>query len=200
MPHNAIVPVHRTDGSGDTFLFTQYLSAAEPTWKDSIGYNTSVSWPAVEGALGGQGNPGVLQTLAQTPDSIGYLGISFLDQAQSKGLGTAALKNQAGHFVMPTQANISAAAAAMVNDTPPDERISLIYAPGDDSYPIINYEYAVLKTQASSPEQAAALRTALMWIISPDGGNATKYLDPVHFLPLPASVYQKSQAQINQIH
>ena len=199
LPHNAIVPVHRTDGSGDTFLFTQYLSAADSTWKDSIGYNTSVNWPAVQGALGGQGNPGVLQTLAQTPDSIGYLGISFLDQAQSKGLGTAALKNQAGHFVMPTQTNISAAAAAMVNDTPDDERISLIYAPGVDSYPIINYEYAVVQSHAASPEQAAALRTALMWIISPDGGNASKYLDPVHFLPLPASVFDKSKAQINKI-
>ncbi|MCL4562243.1 MAG: phosphate ABC transporter substrate-binding protein PstS [Chloroflexi bacterium] len=199
LPHEKIIPVHRTDGSGDTFIFTQYLSFSDSAWNSSIGYNTSVSWPAVQGELGAEGNPGVVQTLAQTPYSIGYVGISFLNEVTSKGLGTAALKNQAGSFVMPTQANISAAAAAMVPKTPKDERVSLIFAPGADSYPIINYEYVAVQTQQSDAQVAAAMRTVLLWAISPKGGNAPSFLDTVHFLPLPDTVAPLSQAQIAQI-
>ncbi len=199
LPHNQIVPVHRTDGSGDTFLFTTYLSDADASWKNTTGFNTSVNWPSVQGALGAQGNSGVVQTLAQTPNSIGYVGISFLDQATGKGLGTAALKNQAGSFVMPTAANIAAAASTMVSDTPADERLSLIYAPGATSYPIINYEYAIVQSKQSDSTTAAAIRTVLSWALSPSGGNSSSFLDKVHFLPLPAAVVPKSQAQINQI-
>ena len=199
LPHSQIVPVHRTDGSGDTFLFTQYLSATDAGWKGIVGYNTSIAWPSVPGALGANGNSGVVQTLAQTPNSIGYVGISFLDEATSKGLGTAALKNQAGSFVMPQTANITAAAAAMVGNTPADERASLIYAPGSDSYPIINYEYAIVQSRQASQAAASAVRTVLLWAISPDGGNSPSYLDKVHFLPLPSAVASKSQAQIDKI-
>ncbi len=199
LPHNQIVPVHRTDGSGDTFLFTSYLSATDASWKSTVGANTSVNWPSVPGGLGAQGNPGVVQTLSQTPNSIGYVGISFLDQATGKGLGTAALKNQAGKFVTPDKNAIAAAASAMVDKTPADERISLIYAPGADAYPIINYEYVIVQTHQSDPVVAGAIRTALLWMLSPNGGNAPSFLDKVHFLPLPAAVVSKSQAQINKI-
>ncbi len=199
LPHNQIVPVHRTDGSGDTFLFTTYLSDTDAGWKNSIGFNTSITWPSVQGAIGAEGNSGVVQTLAQTPNSIGYVGISFLDQAASKGLGTAALKNQAGSFVAPAAANIAAAASTMVSDTPADERLSLIYAPGANSYPIINYEYAIVQSKQSDPATAAAIRTVLLWALSPSGGNAPSFLDKVHFLPLPTAVIPKSQAQINEI-
>ncbi len=199
LPHKQIIPIHRTDGSGDTFLFTQYLSDTDANWKGSVGYNTSINWPSVPGELGAQGNPGVVTALSQTPYSIGYVGISFLDQATAKGLGTAALKNQSGKFVLPDKNSISAAASAMVNNTPADERISLIYAPGDQSYPIINYEYVVVQSKQPSPATAAAIRAALQWIISPNGGNSASFLDKVHFLPLPDSVVAKSQAQINKI-
>lgn len=199
LPHNQIIAVHRTDGSGDTFLFTQYLSAADTNWNNSIGYNTSINWPSVQGAIGAVGNSGVVQTLAQTPYSIGYVGISFLDQATGQGLGTAALKNQAGAFVMPTAQNISAAASAMVSKTPADERISLVYAPGADSYPIINYEYAVVLTHQTDPVMAGAIRTVLLWVLSAEGGSSPSFLDSVHFLPLPNTVVTLSEAQINQI-
>lgn len=199
LPHNKIIPIHRTDGSGDTFLFTQYLSDADSNWKGSVGYNTSINWPSVPGGLGAQGNPGMVTALSQTPYSIGYVGISFLDQATREGLGTAALKNQSGKFVLPDHNSISAAASAMVKNTPEDERISLIYAPGDLSYPIINYEYVIVQSKQSDPETAAAIRTVLQWIISPDGGNAASFLNKVHFLPLPGTVASKSQAQINKI-
>ncbi len=199
LPHEKIVPVHRTDGSGDTFMFTQYLSFTDNGWKDKIGYNTSVNWPTVQGSLGAEGNPGVVQTLAQTKYSIGYVGISFLDQATQKGLGTAALKNQAGKFVMPEQKNVVAAASAMVPKTPKDERISMINAPGADSYPIINYEYVAVQTNQKDPNVAAAMRDVLSWAISPDGGNAASFLDKVHFLPLPSTAAPLSKAQIAEI-
>ena len=199
LPHERIVPIHRTDGSGDTFLFTQYLSFSDLSWNKSIGYNTSVNWPSVQGELGAVGNPGVVQTLAQTKYSIGYVGISYLDEVKSQGLGTAALKNQAGNFVAPVQKNIVAAAAAMVPKTPKDERVSLIFAPGADSYPIINYEYVAVQTNQPDPNIAAAMRTVLLWAISPNGGNASSFLDNVHFLPLPDSVAPLTKAQINKI-
>ncbi len=199
LPHQAIIPVHRTDGSGDTFLFTQYPSFSDSDWNNSVGYNTSVNWPSISSGLGANGNSGVVQTLAQTPYSIGYVGISFLDQATGKGLGTAALKNQAGNFVLPDQANITAAATAMVSKTPKDERLSLIFAPGTNSYPIINYEYVAVQTHQSNPAVAAAMRTVLSWAISPQSGNSPSFLDKVHFLPLPTTVVTLSQAQINAI-
>ncbi len=199
LPHEKIIPIHRTDGSGDTFMFTQYLSFTDTGWNNKIGYNTSVNWPAVQGALGAEGNPGVVQALAQTKYSIGYVGISFLDQATQKGLGTAALENQAGKFVMPEKANIVAAASAMVPKTPKDERISMINAPGSGSYPIINYEYVAVQTKQQDPNVAAAMRDVLLWAISPDGGNAPSFLDKVHFLPLPSSAAPLSKAQIDQI-
>jgi phosphate transport system substrate-binding protein len=199
LPHKRIVPIHRTDGSGDTFLFTQYLSFSDPGWNKSIGYNTSINWPSVQGELGAVGNPGVVQTLAQIKYSIGYVGISYLDEVKSQGLGTAALKNQAGNFVSPDKKNIVAAAAAMVPKTPKDERVSLIFAPGADSYPIINYEYVAVQTNQSDPNIAAGMRTVLLWAISPNGGNAASFLDKVHFLPLPDSVAALTKAQISEI-
>jgi phosphate transport system substrate-binding protein len=199
LPHQKIIPMHRTDGSGDTFLFTQYLSFSDPAWNSSVGYNTSVSWPSVQGELGAEGNPGVVQTLAQTPYSIGYVGISFLDEAKSKGLGVANLKNQAGNFVPPDEKNIVAAASAMVPKTSKDERVSLIFAPGVDSYPIINYEYVAVQTHQPDPAVAATMRTVLEWAISSSCGNAGSFLNQVHFLPLPATVAPLSRAQIDQI-
>ncbi len=200
LPHNQIIPVHRSDGSGDTFLFTTYLSNTDSNWQTNYGYNTSINWPAVQGEIGAEGNSGMVQTISQTPYSLGYVGISFLDQATQAGLGTAALKNKDGSFVLPTQQNISAAATAMVNSTPADERVSLVYAPGANSYPIINYEYAIVNTTQSSQDMATAVKTVLLWSISTDGGNAARFLDTVHFLPLPDNVRQMSQAQIAKIH
>ena len=199
LPHQAIIPVHRTDGSGDTFIFTQYLSFSTPDWQTKVGFGTSVNFPGVAGALGAVGNPGVLQTVSQTKYSLGYIGSSFLNQAQAKGLGTALLLNKAGNYVPIQTANITAAASAMVPQTPKDERISLIFAPGADSYPIINYEYVAVQTKQSDPDIAQSMRTVLAWAISTDGGNASSFLDPVHFLPLPSSVLPLSQAQIAAI-
>ncbi|MCL6515879.1 MAG: phosphate ABC transporter substrate-binding protein PstS [Alicyclobacillus sp.] len=198
LPHQAILPVHRSDGSGDTFLFTQYLSDTSADWKNTVGYSTTVSWPAAAGGIGAKGNDGVVQALANNPYSIGYVGISWLDRATQQGLGYAALKNKDGRFVLPEKDNILAAAQAGAAHVPEDERVSLIDEPGAKSYPIINFEYAIVNTKQPS-DMAAALKKFLTWAIDPKGGNQDQYLAPVHFLPLPAPIEARSQAQINKI-
>ncbi len=197
LPHQQIVPIHRADGSGDTFIFTQYLSKSTPSWSSGPGYGTTVSWPSVSTAVGANGNPGMVQTCQNTQYSIAYIGVSFLNETNKAHLGYAALKNQAGKFVLPTETTIGAAARALDSKTPTDERISLIFAPGEESYPIINYEYAIVNPKQSNGETAAALKKFLSWAI--DGGQEGKFLGAVHFLPLPASIVAKSKAQIDKI-
>ncbi len=200
LPHHLIIPVHRTDGSGDTFIFTQYLSFSTPAWANSVSYGTTVSWPPVSGGLGAEGNPGMVTAIQDNPYSIAYIGTSFENAIEKAGLGLALLKNRNGNFVLPSAKTAEAAAAQMVPKTPPDERISLIFAPGADSYPIINYEYALVSRQQPSAEMAAALRKFFTWAISPRGGNAPHFMKAVHFVPLPAPVVKLSAAQIAQIH
>jgi phosphate transport system substrate-binding protein len=199
LPANPIVPVHRSDGSGDTFIFTQFLSAsAGAAW--TLHYGTTVNWTAVPGALGGQGNPGMVSTAGSVPYSVAYIGISSRAAAGKAGLHEAALINQAGKPVVDSVASTSAAVAATAAKTPADERVSLIFAPGAGSYPIINYEYAIVKQAQPSPELATQLKSLLSWIISPTGGNAPAMLDSASFVPLPAAVRAKSIAQIDSIH
>jgi phosphate transport system substrate-binding protein len=209
LPHNSIVPIRRGDGSGDTFIFTQFLtfsSAVEMngdygagSWADRIGYGTTVSWPAVSGVLTVSSNQQMVQTLARTPYSVGYLGGSFQADANKAGLITAMLKNQDGKFLLPNAHTITTAAAALTPRTPPDERLTLVFAPGADSYPLINYEYAVVSDQQASPQMASAISNFLLWCISPQGGSAANLLDPVHFIPLPTSIRARSEIQIAKI-
>jgi phosphate transport system substrate-binding protein len=198
LPDHAIITMHRTDGSGDTFIFTQFLTFSAPAWKD-VGYGTTVSWPAAPGAIGAVGNPGMVNAIKTNPYSIAYIGVSFKNAIDENKLGEALLENRAGKFVLPTVKNVQAAAAAKVAETPKDERISLIFAPGDDSYPIINYEYAIVKAQQPNATVAAELRKFFTWAISPDGGNAPHFMKAVSFVPLPESVVKLSAAQIAEI-
>jgi len=198
LPHKSIIAVHRTDGSGDTFLFTQFLTNTNSTWKNGPGYSTNVSWPVTQGGIGAKGNDGVVAAMSADPYSIGYVGISWLDKGVSKGLGYAQLQNQAGNWVLPTSANIQAAVNAQISKVPTDERMSLIYGPGANSYPIINFEYVIVNTK-QEPATATALKSFLSWAIDSTKGNSAQYLTKVHFLPLPASMEPLSQAQINKI-
>jgi phosphate transport system substrate-binding protein len=199
LPHNTIVPVHRTDGSGDTFIFTQYLSDSTPSWANKVSYGTTVSWPAVQGGMGAEGNPGMVDALKGVPYSIAYVGISFKNAVDKDGLGVALLQNRAGDFVSPDAADVTAAVKETAPKTPADERTSLIFAPGPSSYPIINYEYAIVKSDQPSPQEAQALKDFLSWAISPSGGNSPKYLEPVNFAPLPQEIAKLSQDQIAKI-
>lgn len=198
LPHHEITPIHRSDGSGDTFLFTQYLSFSTPSWKNGPGFGTTISWPAVANAIGAHGNPGMVQTCQNTQYSIAYIGVSFLNQTNAAHLGYAALQNRAGKFVLPQSNTIRSAAEELVSKTPHDERISLIFAPGASSYPIINYEYAIVNPSQANGETRAALVEFLKWSVN--SGNDGHFLDAVHFLPLPESVKKLSVAQLNDIH
>jgi phosphate transport system substrate-binding protein len=199
LPDHAIIPVHRSDGSGDTFIFTQYLAFSTPDWANSLSYGTTISWPAVSGELGAQGNQGMITAIQGNPYSIAYIGTSYMDSIDKDGLGTSMLENKDGKFVLPTPKTASAAASVMVPKTPADERVSLIFAPGPDSYPIINYEYAIVSSKQPSGDMASALREFLAWAISPKGGNAPNFMAQVHFSPLPASVVKLSSDQIAKI-
>jgi phosphate transport system substrate-binding protein len=199
LPHHAIVPIRRAEGSGDTFIFTQFLSFSTPPWEHSVGYGTTVSWPSVAGSLTASSNQDMVQSIARTPYAVGYLGASFEVQADKAGITTAMLKNQDGNFLLPTVATITAAAAALTPRTPSDERLTLVFAPGPDSYPLINYEYAMVSEQQPNPQIAAALSNFLLWCISPQGGGARSFLDPVHFIALPTSIRARSEIQIAKI-
>lgn len=199
LPNHAIVPIHRTDGSGDTFIFSQYLSFSTPKWNDSVGYGTSISWPAVQGGVGANGNPGMVQACQSTPYSVAYIGVSFHKEIAKAGLGTAMIKNKAGNFLLPTAKTVSAAASGLIAKTPADERISLVFSDGADSYPIINYEYAIVNAKQPNPETAKAIKEFLSWAVDSKGGNAAKYLEQVRFIALPARIQQLSKAQIAKI-
>ncbi|MGO9744273.1 MAG: phosphate ABC transporter substrate-binding protein PstS [Roseiarcus sp.] len=199
LPHNTIVPVRRAEGSGDTFIFTQFLDFSTQTWEDNPGFGEIVAWPAVAGEKTAVGNEGVLQAIAATPYAIGYLGTSYADQVVKAGLGAAMIENQAGKFLLPTAQSIADAAEQLDPRTPPYERISLVFAPGDDSYPLINYEYAVVSKSQPDGATAGAIRAFLRWAISANGGNSEKYLAAVGFIPLPDFIRGLSEAQINEI-
>jgi phosphate transport system substrate-binding protein len=130
LPHNDIIPVRRSDGSGDTFVFTQYLTFSTQSWEDKLGYGTTIAWPAVAGGLSADGNLGVLQTIQKTPYSISYIGVSFHSEIAEAGIGTALLKSYSGEFLLPSPDTVAAAAASLSPRTPPDERLTLVNAPG----------------------------------------------------------------------
>ena len=209
LPHNTIVPIRRADGSGDTFIFTQFLTFSTSNdenaagkgvaWGDTIGYGTTVNWPGVSSELTASSNEQMVQTLAKTPYSVGYLGGSFQAEAEKAGILTAMLENQEGKFLLPNAHTITAAAAVLTPRTPADERLTLVFAPGADSYPLINYEYAMVSDQQPNPQMASAISNLLLWCISPQGGSAASLLDPVHFIPLPTSIRARSEIQITKI-
>jgi phosphate transport system substrate-binding protein len=141
----------------------------------------------------------MVKAIAGTAYSVGYLGISFSRDAGKAGLRTVLLKNQNGKFVVPTPETISAAASVLDPRTPPDERLSLVDAPGDQSYPLVNYEYAVVSTNQRDAARSDAIRHFLLWSIAVDGGNASKYLNAVGFIPLPDFIRAMSEKQIGRI-
>jgi phosphate transport system substrate-binding protein len=197
LPNLPIVTLHRSDSSGDTFLFTTYLSKADPSgWGAKIGFNTTVPWPNAPGALGESGNSGMVSGCKATAGCIAYVGISYQTQVLQAGLGYAALGNAKGQYVLPTQTSIAAEAAGFVKKTPANGTISLIYGPTTGGYPIINYEYAIVSTNQSSSSDAKNIRSVLEWAINPKQGSATTYLSQVDFLPLPTKVEAQSVKQI----
>jgi phosphate transport system substrate-binding protein len=199
LPHHPIVPVHRSDSSGDSFIFSQFLTFSTDSWEFGPSFGTDIAWPAVPAAAGAVGNAGMIRAVAATPYAIAYVGGSYYRQIADARLGTATLKNQTGNFVAPSPQTVRAAAAVLGPRTPRDERLSLVFAPGADAYPLVNYEYAIVAARQPNPATAAALRDFLLWAIGAGEGNDQRALDPLHFTTLPEYVRALSDAQIRQI-
>jgi phosphate transport system substrate-binding protein len=196
IPGTRVVPIHRSDSSGDTFLFTSYLSTHSPAWNRAIGYGTTVVWPPAS-SVDAKGNSGMLTACQDTVGCVAYIGISFLNEARNKGLGWAQLANTLGQYELPSAATISAAVASFVSSTPANETISMVGGPASGGYPIVNYEYAIVSVRQRGVAAARDIKAFLHWIITT--GNSAQYLAGVQFQPLPASVVSLCDAQIAKI-
>lgn len=199
LPPNTIVPLHRSDSSGDTNLFTTYLSDTSPDWQKNFGAGNTVAWANVPASAGENGNSGMLSACNSTAYSISYIGVSYLAQANSDGLGNADLQNLAGNFVQLTTPNVQSALNAQYAATPPSERISLIFGPGATSYPIVNFEYVWVQKNQPSVTLAEDIQALLYYATLPQDGNSAYFLNQVGFVALPPSIAQLSWAQIMSI-
>ncbi len=200
LPSTTIVPVRRVDSSGDTFLFTSFLSATNTAWSNGPAFGTTITWPPVSNEVTANGNPGMVQTCKATPGCVAYVGISAESSALAAGLGEALLQNKSGSFLQPTATTVTAAANAGSSNLPSNLAVSLIYEPGADSYPIVNFEYIIVKDTQSSADLAMAIRTFLAFAISPTGGSAQVYLAKAQFVPLPSPVVPPVQSAIAKIN
>jgi phosphate transport system substrate-binding protein len=197
LPHLRVVPLHRADSAGDTFLFTSYLSTQDASWDRVTGYGTTVAWPQVPGARAEARNTGMVAGCKATPGCVAYVGIAYLSSAIAGGLGYAALRNAQGAYEPPAPQAIGAAVASFVSSTPVNETISMVDGPAGAGYPIVNYEYAIVNARQRSPAKARDIKAFLHWAIT--AGNAPRYLDTVRFQPLPRAVVSLSDAQIAKI-
>jgi phosphate transport system substrate-binding protein len=199
LPHEEIITYHRRDSSGTTFVFTQFLSESSSAWRAGPGFANQIHWPAGSPGYGVVGNAGVFHACEAMRYSIGYMGVSYRNRTDAAGLGYAAIKNAAGAFVLPTPATIRAAAYALLPFTPDGARISLINAPGDTSYPIANYEYAIVREHQEDSQTADALTKFLLWTLARDGGSADSFLNWINFSALPANIREMAVVEIHRI-
>ncbi|MHB1497973.1 MAG: phosphate ABC transporter substrate-binding protein PstS [Acidimicrobiales bacterium] len=200
LPNEKIVALHRSDSSGDTFIFSTYLSDSNPSgWGKSIGFGTSISFPSISNALAEEGNGGMVTGCDKTPGCIAYIGISYRKETQAGHLGEAMLQNRAGTFHLPVASTIISEAGAAYEQTPPDEALSLVDDGAKGGYPIINYEYAIIPPKEPNATTAQAVKALLSWAIDTKGGSSMSFLNQVGFQPLPASIVQLSAAQIAKI-
>ena len=179
LPGQDIIVVHRSDGSGTSYIFTDYLSKVSPEWKSKVGFATSVSWP--EG-LGGKGNDGVMQQVKQTEGGIGYVELIY---AISNKVPYALIKNVDGSFVNPSLESATAAAASAKFPPTTDFRVSITNAPGAASYPISSFTWLLVRPDTKDAAKAKQLKGFLEWMVSPEAQDMCKALA---YAPLPAPV------------
>ncbi|MGI9952973.1 phosphate ABC transporter substrate-binding protein PstS [Moorellaceae bacterium AZ2] len=190
LPDLDIAVVHRSDGSGTTNIFTDYLSKVSSTWKEKVGAGTSVEWPV---GIGGKGNEGVAGTVKQTPGAIGYVELAYAVQNK---LPYAFIKNKAGKFVEPTLDTTTAAAAGAAADMPEDMRVSLTDAPGENAYPIAGYTYLLVYKDQGNKIKGEALAKFLWWAIH----DGQKHAKELLYAPLPENVVKMAEAKIKQLN
>jgi len=187
LPETDLIVVHRSDGSGTSYIFTDYLNKFSREWKDKVGYATSVNWPV---GLGGKGNEGVTQQIKQTEGALGYVGLIY---ALSNNLPYAAVKNAAGQFVEPSLESVTAAAAGTKLPKDTDFRVSITNAPGATAYPISSFTWLLVHKDSKDAAKAKLLKDFLSWMITPD---AQKMAAELKYAPLPAEVVSLIQARL----
>jgi phosphate transport system substrate-binding protein len=189
LPDAAIVPVHRADGSGTSFIFTDYLSSVNPAWGDSVGKGSSVKWPAGIG-LAAKGSEGVAGQVKQIPGGIGYAELAYADQNK---IPYADMKNSSGNFISPAPDSVSAALSTA--KIPDDFRFSMVNAPGDQAYPISGASWVLVYQKSKNADNGPKLVAFLKWAVT-EGQKISPSLD---YAPLPDSVVQRELTLLGTI-
>jgi phosphate transport system substrate-binding protein len=189
LPADDIVVVHRAEGSGTTYCWTDYLSKVSDEWKTKVGKGGSVNWPV---GLGGKGNEGVTGTIKNTPNSIGYVELIY---AESNKIPYGSVKNSAGTFVKASLAAVSAAAAGAAKDMPDDFRVSITNAPGNGAYPISTFTWLLIPEKFSDAAKRDAIKGFVRWALA-DGQN---YAEALLYAKLPKEVVAKETKAIDKI-
>jgi phosphate transport system substrate-binding protein len=189
LPGDDIIVVHRSDGSGTTYIWVDYLCKVSKEWETKVGRGTSVNWPV---GLGGKGNEGVSGQVKQTPDSIGYVELIF---ARQNKMTFGKVKNMAGSFVEASLASVTADAAGAVREMPDDFRVSITNSPGKDSYPISSFTWLLIPTKIQDPVKKKAIADFVKWMLT-DGQSMAAGLD---YAPLPKPVVAKELKAIAKI-
>jgi len=190
LPANDIVVVHRSDGSGTTYIWVDFLSKVSKDWKEKVGVGTSVKWPV---GLGGKGNEGVSGLVKQTPNSIGYVELIYALQTK---MSYGSVKNTAGKFVRANLKSVTAAAAGAAKNMPEDFRVSITNPPGEDVYPIASFTWLLVPDQIKDEAKRKAIVGFLQWML--DKGQ--KMTEALHYAPLPKEVVEKEKKAIEKIH
>jgi phosphate transport system substrate-binding protein len=191
LPANDIVVVHRSDGSGTTYAWTDYLSKISDDWKNKVGKGTSVNWP-IPGSLGGKGNEGVAGFVKQTPNSIGYVELIY---AVQNNMSYGRVKNSSGAFIKADLAGVTAAAAGAAKNIPDDFRVSITDAPGKSAYPISTFTWLLVPSKFSEASKRDAIKGFLNWMLA-DGQN---YAEALSYAKLPKEVVAKELKAINNV-
>jgi phosphate transport system substrate-binding protein len=191
LPASDILVVHRSEGSGTTFIFSDYLATVSPAWAKAPGRGKELQWPA---GMGAKGNEAVSGQVKQTPGAIGYVELAY---AKQNKLAYASLQNAAGNFVEPTVESVTAAAEGAISKLPPntDYRVSIVNAPGANSYPISSFTWLLVYRNQSDATKAKKLKDFMKWAFS-EGEQAAASLD---YAPLPQALAQRLTARIDSI-
>jgi phosphate transport system substrate-binding protein len=189
LPANDIVVVHRSDGSGTSYIWTDFLSKVSDEWKSKVSKGTSVNWPV---GLGGKGNEGVTGLIKQTPNSIGYVELIY---AAQNNIPFGSVKNSSGSFIKADLASVTAAASAAAKEIPDDFRVSITNAPGKSAYPISSFTWLLIPQKFTDTAKRDAVKGFLKWMLS-DGQN---YAEGLTYAKLPKEVIEKEKKAINNI-
>jgi phosphate transport system substrate-binding protein len=189
LPNDDIVVVHRSDGSGTSYIWTDFLSKASSDWKNKVGVGTSVNWPV---GLGGKGNEGVTGLVKQTPDSLGYIELIY---ALQNKITYGKVQNSTGMFLKADLAGVTAAAAAAAKNMPDDFRVSVTNAPGPAAYPVSSFTWLLIPAQIKDPAKKETIKTFLKWMLA-DGQN---YNEALSYAKLPQPIIAKETKAISLI-